>query len=350
MSSYIGKVQVESGEPILIGSTLYGVCSSSAAATSKTVTLSSFDTLVKGITIHVRFVYGNTVTTGMTLAVGSTSAQTIVGNCVCNANDIVAFTYWEEEINSTLTKTWYVNSNIVAAEGSSNGQIQINGQNISVHGLDSAAYSSTSDFATAAQGTLADNAMPKSGGTFTGAVSGPAVSDSSPSGTLATIDYVQSKTAGLSGLTGAMHFKGTTTTAVTDGGSENPTVNGTEITIKEAGDVVLYSNKEFVWNGSSWELLGDEGSYALKTNTASVGAASGWNAGATPTLGTAIDADDITNWSAGSASSAIVESGVLKITNSVVPTLDYTAKTVPNVTNVGSTPSLTVTPTTVVVP
>jgi len=32
--------------------------------------------------------------------------------------------------------------------------------------------------------------MPISGGTFTGAVSGPAVSDASPSGTLATIDYV----------------------------------------------------------------------------------------------------------------------------------------------------------------
>jgi hypothetical protein len=125
-----------------------------------------------------------------------------------------------------------------------------------------------------------------------------------------------------------MHFKGTTTTAVTDGGTQNPTIGGTEITTKEPGDVVLYGDKEFVWTETDstthtgyWELLGDEGSYALKTSTASVGSASGWNAGSTPTLGDAIAADDITNWSAGSASSAVVESGILRLTNSVIPTL-----------------------------
>jgi len=39
-----------------------------------------------------------------------------------------------------------------------------------------------------------------------------------------------------------MHFKGTTSTIVSDGGTQNPTVNGNEITTKEAGDVVLYGN------------------------------------------------------------------------------------------------------------
>lgn len=317
MSSYIGKVQIGSGSQMLVGSTLYGICSSLANATAKVVTLADFDTLMNGITVHVRFVSGNSVTGGMTLAVGSTSAQTIVGNCVCNANDVVAFTYQEETIDSVLVKRWYVNNNVVVEEGSTDGTIKVNGQAATVHGLGSAAYDDSSDFATAAQGTKADNAMPVSGGTFTGAISGPAVSDQSPSGTLATVDYVQAKTAGLSGLTGAMHFKGATSTAVTDGGAENPTINGTIVSTKEPGDIVLYGDKEFVWTETDpnthagyWELLGDEGSYVLATSqtTGSVGSASGWNAG--------------------SASSATVSGGILQLTNSTIPTLTVTSTTV----------------------
>ena len=73
----------------------------------------------------------------------------------------------------------------------------------------------------------------------------------------------------ISGLSGAMHFCGTTTTALTDGAT-TATLEGTGLnktTGFVAGDVVIYSNKEFVWTGSAWELLGDEGSYALKTVT-----------------------------------------------------------------------------------
>jgi len=76
--------------------------------------------------------------------------------------------------------------------------------------------------------------------------------------------YVDSKTAS---ITGAMHFKGVSTTAITDGGTQDPTIGGSKITTKEQGDVVLYGSQEFVWAGEAWELLGDEGSYALKTIT-----------------------------------------------------------------------------------
>ena len=279
MSSYIGKVQVESGAQILIGSTLSGICSTAVDTAAKVVTLPDFDTLMKGVTVHVRFTSGNSVASSVTLAVGTTTAYPVVGNCICNAGDTIPFTYYED----SSEHTWYANTNIVVAEGTTNGTVKVNGQDAAVHGLGTAAYTPTTNYATAAQGTLADNAMPISGGTFTGAVSGPAVSDASPSGTLATIDYVQSKTAGLSGLTGAMHFKGTTTTAVTDGGTQNPTIGGTEITSKEPGDVVLYGDKEFVWTETDsnthtgyWELLGDEGSYVLATSqtTGNVGSAS----------------------------------------------------------------------------
>ena len=75
--------------------------------------------------------------------------------------------------------TWQVppdnNTTYTFATGDSNGQIKItpsggSAQNISVKGLGTAAYTASTAYATSAQGTKADNAMPKSGGTFTGLV------------------------------------------------------------------------------------------------------------------------------------------------------------------------------------
>lgn len=60
------------------------------------------------------------------------------------------------------------------------------------------------------------------------------------------------------GLEKAMSFIGTSSTAIADGDTTNPiTISGDSVTAK-SGDVVLYSGKEFIWNGSSWEELGDE--------------------------------------------------------------------------------------------
>lgn len=108
---------------------------------------------------------------------------------------------------------------------------------------------------------------PSANPTFTGTVTLPAITSSSADTAAATKKYVDDKTAG---LTGAMHFIGISTTAITDGGTENPTINNTTITEKVAGDVVLYKDgtkpigQEYVWTGTAWELLGDEGSYAIK--------------------------------------------------------------------------------------
>ena len=49
---------------------------------------------------------------------------------------------------------------VSATSGSANGTIAIDGQNVAVKGLGSAAYTNSSDYATAAQGTKADNAVP----------------------------------------------------------------------------------------------------------------------------------------------------------------------------------------------
>lgn len=66
------------------------------------------------------------------------------------------------------------------------------------------------------------------------------------------------------GLSGAMRFIGSTTTAISEGSTINPiTINGSSVTAIN-GNVVLYNHVEFIWVGS-WEKLGDEQSYALKS-------------------------------------------------------------------------------------
>lgn len=81
--------------------------------------------------------------------------------------------------------------------------------------------------------------------------------------TSAVVNFISTKTAG---LTGAMHFKGVVN-------SLPDATDATTYSNYEAGDVVLIDNKEYVYNkglsasNSSWVLLGDESSYALKNET-----------------------------------------------------------------------------------
>ena len=107
-------------------------------------------------------------------------------------------------------------------------------------------------------------------------VSTGAIADASTDNGLVTAaqvaTYVGNKTAGLSG---AMHFLGTSTTAIKDGDPvAEITIGGKTVTPK-IGDVVLYNNKEFVCTSAAWEELGDEGSYVLKTQTINGKALSG---------------------------------------------------------------------------
>lgn len=77
-------------------------------------------------------------------------------------------------------------------------------------------------------------------------------------------DYVDQQTAG---LTGAMHFVGETSVEITTNPPSrvNPNIPEYNFSRAQPGDVILDSNaKEFVWTGSYWRLLGDEGSYAIK--------------------------------------------------------------------------------------
>ena len=81
------------------------------------------------------------------------------------------------------------------------------------------------------------------------------------------------------GLASAMRFVGTSTTDPTD--SSGATIEGYQTF--QAGDVCLYKNtsKEYVYNGTIWLELGDEGSYALKTVSITVPEGGGLEGGGT---------------------------------------------------------------------
>lgn len=94
----------------------------------------------------------------------------------------------------------------------------------------------------------------------------------------------QTITAADLGLSGAMHFLGTSTAEITDHGTQKPTIDSNDVN-PAVGDVVLYNHLEFVWDGSKWEKLGDESSYALKDHIPVAATASPANLG-TATVGT----------------------------------------------------------------
>ena len=109
MSGFISKLQVNSDDIQPIGSNLYGICDTPAATPAKVVTLPDFDTLNNsGVTVHVKFTYGNTASlnSSLTLAVGSTAAKEISnpGGSVSWADgSVISFTY-----DGTANK-WQVN-------------------------------------------------------------------------------------------------------------------------------------------------------------------------------------------------------------------------------------------------
>ena len=108
------------------------------------------------------------------------------------------------------------------------------------------------------------------------------------------------------------------------------TANTTSIGSASAGTAIK-ADDITEWDAGSAPTLGDPIAATKITK---------WNAGSVPTLGAAIAADDITAWDAGSVPTFTVSNGVLIITDGAAPTLSHTAKSIPNVTSVGTAPSL----------
>ena len=376
MAGYIGKVQIAGQNPVLIGSTLYGVCETPANQAAKTVVDNSqntyadyinanYDSLFSGTTIHVKFAQGNTVTTGVTLLVGTTTvAKNVSGIPVCDAGTILSFTLDE-------TETWVVNDNV----------------DTNTEYVFKTAYNAATNrvLGEADVGDAAEK------GVVTNLTGNTSSTDLPTAAAVAA--YVQEQTGGLSGLTGAMHFRG----------SVNPLPEATDTSTYNdyiSGDVVLGPNdKEYVYlkgdsaANSRWIELGDEGSYVLQTSqtTDVIDEVTNWNAGTLPQLtvtdtavsnvtttpGTAaqltpqqVTVPNVTQ--AGTATTASVSAGILNINIGTNTTLgdavqfdaigSWTANTPTAVTatpvtvgsasgwDAGALSSLTQTPTTVVVP
>lgn len=115
----------------------------------------------------------NAVKTAYDLAASKTANTGTVTSITLLAGDGISLSS-TSAITTSGTRT-ITNTGVRSiATGSSNGTISVNTNgttaNIAIKGLGSAAYTNSTAYATAAQGTLATNAMPKSGGTFTGAI------------------------------------------------------------------------------------------------------------------------------------------------------------------------------------
>ena len=76
-----------------------------------------------------------------------------------------------------------------------------------------------------------------------------------PSGSSYNIKDAWARQA-IEGLGNPTHFLGASSTTITDGGTQKPIIGGDEIT-PHAGDIVVYSNGEFIWSGTTWIELGD---------------------------------------------------------------------------------------------
>ena len=80
-------------------------------------------------------------------------------------------------------------------------------------------------------------------------------------------------------LQGGQYFLGLTTTALTDGATTKPIVIDDENVNQEKGNIVVYGNAEFIWDGAKWVEFGDLsnlGALATK-DTVTLGKGSGDN-------------------------------------------------------------------------
>lgn len=307
MASYIGKVQISGSDSALVGSTLYGICYTAANTAIKDITANtttpaitgdyvntSYDNLIRGTTIHIKFIHGNTVTSGTKLLVGTlTNSQDVVGNFTCPENTIISFTLDENQ-------NWVVNDN-VDTNTEYVFKSAYNASTNRVLGEADVGDAAEKDVVTSLTDTTTDTDLPTAN---------------------AVVQYVQTKTAGLSGLTGAMHFRGSVATL------PEATAN-TTFTNYDSGDVVLGpNNKEYVYSkgdnaaSSRWIELGDEGSYVLQTSQ------------------TTDVIDEVTNWNRGTLPELTIKnetvSNVSITTQGVAASLTPRAMSVPNVTQAGT--------------
>lgn len=115
------------------------------------------------------------------------------------------------------------------------------------------------------------------GASCTGTVTSVKVGTTSYSPSSGVVSLPAYPTAADLGLSSALKFIGTTSTALTDGSTTQTVTIGSTSVKASTGDVVIRSStdKEFVWTGSAWEELGDASSFKKVQTAVSDPTASG---------------------------------------------------------------------------
>lgn len=147
-------------------------------------------------------------------------------------------------------------------EGTANGTISVDGEDVSVHGLGSAAYTASTAYDAAGAATSAVNSHNTSGTAHSDIRSLITGLDGRLDTAESDIDTLQTQIAGLSG---AMHYVGDSTTDPVEDGPTIASHSGDY----ESGDVCTYKSAEYIYDGTEWRLFGDEGSYLTKTEASS---------------------------------------------------------------------------------
>lgn len=376
----------------------YGTCSTGASTTSKTVTCASFTSnyLTEGSIIAVKFTNTNTGAVGsLTLNVNGTGAKpikTLISGVISNlpsanclqANCIYKFMYdgtnWICDMGFSLVDDTMVFKGVV---GTGTGMIslpttpreagwvyrigtagtyagatcEVGDMIVCVKDVASGGTTANSDFAIIqanvngplykGNNSLTDNAFLVADGTA-GQVKSITLTEQ-------TIQTVSS----FSGGSAASLTTSTYTITPFGSGGTNPslttstyTINNPTVTSGSAASLTTSTytiNNPTVTGGSAASLT--TSTYTINNPTITAGSSASLttstytipnitSVGSAPTLGTAIPADDITSWSAGTMFTATVSGEVLTFTAGTAPTLSYTAKSIPNVTSVGSAPTL----------
>lgn len=147
---------------------------------------------------------------------------------------------------------------------------------------------------------------------------------------------------------GAIIFRGTTTTALTDDDTTNPiTINGESYTA-QANDAVFYGTGEFVFDGTHWHKFGDMtglGDLATKDTASASYQPAGSVSAPTIELNTT-NVNSIEN--VGTLPTFTVSNEVLTISPGTLPTKGETTSVATSIRSV-STPTFTGTSTTITV-
>lgn len=259
----------------------FGTCDTAAGTAAKVVTCADFS-LVPGTTILVKFTNANSASSP-TLNVNSTGAKSIYYRNAAltsslyywGANDIVEFYY--DSTNSRWILLNVGNTNTTYSSLKNPSSLTVQGSGTTATTYDGSAAKTlnitgeTNITVTASDGNIKIKGptLP----TIPTALKNPKVL------TVGSKTYDGSSAVSISasdlGLASALKYCGTTTTNISDGSTTNPvTINSASHTATQ-GCVVAYGKKEFVWTGSAWEELGNEGNYKVVQDAVADPTASG---------------------------------------------------------------------------